>query len=52
MTDNAINKNMEEEQKETAVPEKKPDEKGGIYIESHIKIFDPNTQEVYLDGRV
>lgn len=52
MTNNAINKNMEEEQKETVEPEKKPDEKGGIYIESHIKIFDPNTQEVYLDGRV
>lgn len=38
------------EQKPQA-PEKKPDERGGIYVESRIKIFDPETQEVYLDGR-
>ena len=49
-----INKNMDtnkEEQQVAVKPEKKPDERGGIYIESRIKIFDPETQQVYLDGR-
>lgn len=51
MDNNAINKNMDEKQKIDTKPEKKPDEKGGIYLESRIKIFDPETNEVYLDGR-
>ena len=51
MDKNAINKNMDEKQQPTAKPAKKPDERGGIYIESRIKIFDPETQQVYLDGR-
>ena len=49
-----INKNMEEnkqEQQVTPQPEKKPDEKGGILVQGHIKIFDPETQEVYVNGR-
>lgn len=29
----------------------KPDEKGGVHIEGHIKIFNPETQEVYVDKR-
>ena len=29
----------------------KPDEKGGVLIEGHIKIFDPQTKEVYVDKR-
>ena len=28
-----------------------PDEKSGILVESMIKIFDPETKEVYLEGR-
>lgn len=52
---NKINKNMdtnkEEQQQVNTAPEKKPDEKGGIYLESRIKIFDPETKEIYLDGR-
>ncbi len=51
MDKNAINKNMDEKQQTTPRPEKKPDERGGIYLESRIKIFDPETNEVYLDGR-
>ena len=31
--------------------EKKPDENSGVYLEDHIKIFDPETQEVFVDGR-
>jgi len=30
-------------------PEKKPNESSGIYIRGHIKIFDPETKEVYID---
>ena len=30
---------------------KKPDENSGILVESRIKIFDPETEEVYLEGR-
>ena len=32
-------------------PSKQPDEKSGILVESKIKIFDPETEEVYLEGR-
>ena len=50
---NQINKNMEENKQEqvAAQPEKKPDEKGGILVNGHIKIFDPETKEVYVNGR-
>ncbi len=51
MDKNAINKNMDEKQQTQVKPEKKPDEKGGIYLESRIKIFDPETKEVYVNGR-
>ena len=30
---------------------KQPDEQSGILVESKIKIFDPETEEVYLEGR-
>jgi hypothetical protein len=30
---------------------KKPDETGSVYIESHVKIFDPNTKEVFVEKR-
>jgi len=50
MNKNAINKNMDEKQP-TPQPEKNPDEKSGIYVEGRIKIFDPETKEVYVNGR-
>jgi hypothetical protein len=31
--------------------EKCPDESGGFHVEGHIKIFDPSTNEVYIDKR-
>jgi len=31
--------------------QKKPDEKGGILVQSHLKIFDPETNKVYVNGR-
>lgn len=43
---------MDNNTKETEKTEsKKPDENTGILVESKIKIFDPETEEVYLEGR-
>lgn len=44
-------KEMEENTKETVQPAKKPDDIGGFHVEGHIKIFDPETKEVYIDKR-
>lgn len=30
---------------------KKPNEYGGIYVSTHLKIFDPNTQQVLVQKR-
>lgn len=54
MDNKAINKNMKEKQQENLVANqhtKQPDEKGGIHIQGHIKIFDPETQEIFVDKR-
>jgi hypothetical protein len=38
-------------QPEQTQPVRQPDETGGIYVQGHIKIFDPKTQEVFVDKR-
>lgn len=51
---NQINKNMDTNKQEQTVntqPQKKPDERGGIYLQGHLKIFDPETKEVYVNKR-
>ena len=30
---------------------KRPNETGTISVEGHVRIFDPNTKQVYLEGR-
>ena len=41
----------------TANPEKKepqpkrPNEQGSFSVEAHVRIFDPKTREVYMEGR-
>lgn len=35
----------------TEAPQSKPNETGGFHFEGHIKIFDPNTKEVFIDKR-
>ena len=35
----------------TETEARKPDENSGILVESKIKIFDPETKEVYIEGR-
>lgn len=32
-------------------PEKRPNEVGGFHFEGHIKIFDPESKEIYIDKR-
>jgi hypothetical protein len=32
-------------------PNKTPNESGSFSIESHVRIFDPNTKEVYVEKR-
>jgi hypothetical protein len=32
-------------------PEKKPNENAGFYFSSHLKIFDPNTKEIFVKKR-
>jgi len=32
-------------------PTKKPDELSGLYVEARIKIFDPESGEIKLEGR-
>ena len=53
MADNAINKNMEEKVQENMNKQiqKTPDEHGGIHVQGHIKIFDPESGEVFVNKR-
>jgi len=53
MANNEINKNMDTKLQENSmqVEKKQPDERGGIHVQGHIKIFDPETKEVYVDKR-
>jgi hypothetical protein len=47
-----INKEMNEhEQKKEIEPSRKPNEVGGFYFSSSIKIFDPDTKEVMVQQR-
>ena len=51
---NKINKNMDTNKQNpqtTVQGQKQPDERGGIYLQGHIKIFDPETKEVFVDKR-
>jgi hypothetical protein len=53
MINNAINKNMDQKVQETMTKQtqRQPDERGGIHVQGHIKIFDPETKEVFVDKR-
>ena len=49
---NLINKYMDNKmQSEQPITQKKPDEHSGIHVQGHIKIFDPETKEVFVDKR-
>ena len=51
-----INTNMDDKMQQSVdinkpQIEKRPDERGGINVQSHIKIFDPETNEVFVQER-
>ena len=48
-----INTNKDEDspQPVSESQKKRPDEHSGIQVEGHIKIFDPETEEVFVNGR-
>jgi len=46
-----MDKNTDLSMSNSTETEKKPDENGGVYVQGHIKIFDPNSGEVYVDKR-
>ena len=50
MNNNKINKNMTTNSQEN-IQKKQPDERGSIHVQGHIKIFDPNSKEVFVDKR-
>jgi hypothetical protein len=51
MINTEYNNNQHQDLKEETVEntQKKPDEQSGIYARGHIKIFDPETNEVFVD---
>jgi hypothetical protein len=44
-------KEQEKNQQNNTKLEKKPNEKSGVVVSSHIKIYDPNTKEVLVQQR-
>lgn len=44
--------NMQKQSNTDLIPkESKPNEAGSVSIQGHIKIFDPNTKEVFINKR-
>jgi hypothetical protein len=43
--------NMPQKNEQIVTPETRPNETGGIHFEGHIKIFDPESKEVFIDKR-
>jgi hypothetical protein len=46
-----MDKNMEDLEQNSMDTDTKPNETGGIHVQGHIKIFDPESGEVYVDKR-
>ena len=46
-----MDKNMEHLENDSMETDKKPDENGGVHVQGHIKIFDPESGEVYVNKR-
>jgi len=49
--DTKINTVMDNKNMKTLPKDIKPTEKGAISVQGHIKIFDPNTKEIFVDKR-
>lgn len=46
-----MNTNMDQQKKEPQEAPIKPNETGGFYFSSHLRITDPNTKEVLVQTR-
>jgi len=42
---------MKDKKNKHPVNTKKPNDSGAVSVEGHIKIFDPNTEEVFVNKR-
>jgi len=51
MMNSTENKMPENQATKSESPQSNPNETGGFHFEGHIKIFDPNTKEVFIDKR-
>lgn len=51
MINNSNGKNTDIPDVKVESDKKKPNEFGGVHFSSHIKIYDPNTKEVYVQKR-
>ena len=51
MMNSTENKMSENQSKISEISQARPNETGGFHFEGHIKIFDPNTKEVFIDKR-
>jgi len=51
MINKSIDNKLENTEKKEDKVISKPNEQSGVYYSSHIKIYDPNTQEVFVQKR-
>ena len=51
MINNSVGKKLESDDKKPENEQKKPNENNGVYLSSHVKIFDPNTKEIFVQKR-
>ena len=47
MPNQPVNANPEQTQPQP----KRPNEQGSFSVEAHVRVFDPKTREVYMEGR-
>jgi hypothetical protein len=45
------NANVKQQQPDPKQPQKRPNETGSIHVEGFVRIFDPNTQEKFVEQR-
>ena len=51
MINKSIGQNLEKKDQKLDEKSKKPNENNGVYVSTHVKIFDPNTKEVFVQKR-
>ena len=51
MINKSMNHKQENSDKNKKASDIKPNETGGVFISSHVKIYDPNTKEILVQKR-